>query len=211
MYSNASFRPNYFRPNYFRSNDVTSGSLSVTEVTWRNFLHVTASYCKLQPCKKWNAQYTRVLGLLQPLPGDFGSNDVTSGSLPIIWGLVTSFTVMWLATTATYCLVGSETYSICKFWGSTATSMWLSVKWCHFRVTSGYLRPFDISCLVTASYCELQRCRKWNVYMQVFSLLQRLPGDHRSNHVNSGSLPITWGHVTSFLSHYCLLLRATAL
>jgi len=35
-----------------------------------------------EPCKR-NVQYTRVFVLLQPLPGNFRSNDVTSGSLPV--------------------------------------------------------------------------------------------------------------------------------
>jgi len=46
-------------------------------------------------------------------------------------------------------------------------------------ITSGHLRSRDvISCHVTASSCELQHCRKWNVlYSPVFGLLQPLPGD----------------------------------
>jgi len=47
--------------------------------------HVTASYCELQRCRKWNAYYMRVFSLLQPLPGDFRLNDVTSGSFPVTW------------------------------------------------------------------------------------------------------------------------------
>jgi len=87
-----------------------------------------------------------------------------------------------------------------SFRPSTDTSRWLPVKWRHFRVTSGHLRPRDvISCHVTASTCELQLCRKWNVqYMPVFGLPQPLPGDFRSNDVTSESLPVTSGHVTSF-------------
>jgi len=33
--------------------------------------HVTATSCKLQPCRNSNVHKTRVFGLLQPLPGDF--------------------------------------------------------------------------------------------------------------------------------------------
>ena len=33
---------------------------------------VSASSCERQPCRKANAPKTRVFGLLQPLPGDFG-------------------------------------------------------------------------------------------------------------------------------------------
>jgi len=35
------------------------------------FCHVTASSCDLQPCRKWNALFTPVFSLLQPLPRDF--------------------------------------------------------------------------------------------------------------------------------------------
>jgi len=176
-------------PGDFRSNDVTSGSLPVIWGRDVTSCHVTASSCELQPCTKWNVQYTPVFGLLQPLPGAFRSNNVTSGSLPVIW----------LPPPARYSLVGSEMYSIRQFRPSTATSRWLSVKWRHLRVTSGQLRLRDvISCHVTAS-CELQPCKKSNVqYTPVFGLLQPLPGDFRSNDVTSGSLPVTWGHVTSF-------------
>jgi len=91
-------------------------------------------------------------------------------------------------------------YTICEFWLSTVISRWLPVKWRYFRVTSGHLRWRDIiSCHVTASCCELQPWRKLNVqYTQVFDLVQPLPGDFWSNLVTSGSLTITWGHVTSF-------------
>jgi len=122
-----------------------SGHFRSPEVTWRlNYCHVTAS-CKLQPCRKWNVQYTRVLGLLQPLPGDFRWNDVT-------------------------------------------------------HVTANHLRSRDvISCHVTASSCELQPCKKWNVqYTPVFVPPQPLPGHFRSNDGTSRSLPVSWGHVTSF-------------
>jgi len=113
------------------------------EVTWVISCHVTASSCELQPFRKSNAQYTRVYGLQQPLPGKFQSNEVTSGSLPSSRDV--------------------------------------------------------ISCHVTTSSCEIEPCRKSNPqYMRVFGLLQTLPGDFRSNDVTSGSLPLTWGHVTSF-------------
>jgi len=96
---------------------------------------------------------------------------------------------------------------------STTTSRWLPVKWSPLQVTSGHLRSRDfISCHVTASYYELQRCRKWNVqYTQVFSLLQALPGDFRSMTSLPGpfrSPEVTWHH---FLSRDCLLLQSTAL
>ena len=61
---------------------------------------VTASYCELAPCRKWNVQYTQVLVLPLPLPGDFRWNDVTSESLPVTWCHVMSFPVTWLPLTA---------------------------------------------------------------------------------------------------------------
>jgi len=101
--------------------------------------------------------------LLQSLSANFRSNDVTSGSLPVTWGHVTSFPAAWLPPPARYSLVVSQMHSICQFWPSTATSRLLPVKWCHFRITSGYVRSRDvIYCHVTASSCELQPCRKSN-------------------------------------------------
>jgi len=38
----------------------------------------------------------RVFGLLQPLTGDFRPNDVTSASLPVVGGHMTSFPLTWL-------------------------------------------------------------------------------------------------------------------
>jgi len=96
-------------------------------VKWRHFrslpvkwvsdvisCHVTAS-CELQPWMKSKAKYTRVSGLLQPLPGDFRQKDVTSGSLLLTWGNLTSFPVTWLPPPASYSLVESQTYRICLF------------------------------------------------------------------------------------------------
>jgi len=87
-----------------------------------------------------------------------------------------------------------------SFRPSTATSRWLPVKWRHFHVTSGHLRSCDVvSCAVTTSPCELQPCRKWNSQdTWVFSLLQPLSSNFRSNDVTFGSLPVSWVHVMSF-------------
>jgi len=106
-------------PGHFRS----------PEVTWRLSCHVSASSCELQPCRKWNVQYTPVLGLLQPLPGDFRSNDDTSRSLPVTWGHVLSFPITWLPPPASYSLVASQMYSRCQF----------SAFYTHFQVTSGQM------------------------------------------------------------------------
>jgi len=176
---------------------VTSGHLRARDVI---SCDVTAFSCRLQPCVKWNEQYTQVFVLLQPLPGDFHSNDVTSGSLPVTWGHVTTFPVTWLPPPASYKLVGSEMYSTRQF--STFHS--------HFQATSGQMTSLPghfRSPEVTGRHflspdCLLLRvppCKKWNVrYTPVFGLLQPLSGDFRSNDVTSGSLQITWGHVTSF-------------
>jgi len=67
-----------------------AGNFRSPEVTWRHFLSRDSSYYELQRCRKWNVQYTQVFSLLQPLSGDFWSNDVSSGSPPITWGHVTS-------------------------------------------------------------------------------------------------------------------------
>jgi len=138
---------------------VTSGHLRSRDII---FCHVIAS-CELQPCRKWNVQYTQVNGP-QPLPGDFQSNDVTFGSLPVILGQLRSFPVRWQPPPASYTLVRGEMYRIRDFSAFYSHSKWLLVKWRHFRVTSSHLRSCDvISCHMTASYCELQPCRKWNV------------------------------------------------
>jgi len=226
----ASFRPSTSLPGDFLSNDVTSGSLGHLKSHDIISCHVTASYCELQPCRKWNVQNMQVSSLLQPLPGNFRSNDVTSGSLPVNWGCVTSlpvtwqvisgqmtslpvtrchvtfFPATWLPHSASYSLVGSKTCSIHEFRPFTDTSRWLLVKWRHFRVTSGYLRSRDfISCHTIASYCELPPCRKWNVHnTPVFGLLQPLPDDFQSNYItfNHQRLWVISCHVTAT---YCEL------
>ena len=53
-------------PDHFRSSHVIS-------------CHVTATSCELQPCRCSNVPNTWLIGLPQPLPGAFRSNDVTSG------------------------------------------------------------------------------------------------------------------------------------
>jgi len=129
----ASFRPSTtisrWLPAKWRHVWVTSGHLRSHDVSCLE----TASFCKLQPCRKWNVQYMPAFGPLQPLPGDFRSNDVTSGSLAVSWGHMTSFLVTWLPPPASHSLVGSEMYSICQF----------STLYCHFQVTSSQMTSFS--------------------------------------------------------------------
>jgi len=67
---------------------VTSGQMTslldhfpLPEMTWHHFLPRDCPVLQATACKKWNVQCTQVFGFLQPLPGNFQSNDVTSGSL----------------------------------------------------------------------------------------------------------------------------------
>jgi len=183
-------------PGHFRS----------PEVTWHLFLSRHCPSCELQPCRKSNAQYTPVFGLLQPLPGDFRSNDVASGSLPVTWCYVSSFPVTWLPR-ASYSPVWSQTHSRRQF----------PVFYSHFQVTSGqmtnlpgYFRSPEVTWLPpTASYSLLESQSRsihqfWAFYghFQVTSRqMMSLPGHFRSPE-------FTWRH---FLSRDCLLLQATAL
>jgi len=67
-------------PSHFRSRDVIS-------------CNVPAISCELQPCGSSNVPKTWLIGLLQPFRRDFRSKDVTSRSLPVTWGNVTTFPV----------------------------------------------------------------------------------------------------------------------
>jgi len=108
----------------FRSNDVTSGSQLVILGDLSHFLSRDYLLLRATLCSKWNAQYMRLFALLQSLPGDFRSNDVTSGHQR-------SRDVFYWHVTASYCelyrLVESEMWSICEF----------SALYSHFQVTSG--------------------------------------------------------------------------
>jgi len=167
----ASFRPSTaasrWLPVKWRHFRVTSGKLR-----WRDVIscQVTASSCELQPCRKWNVPYTRVFGLLQPLPGDFRSNNVTSGNFrspEVKWRDFLARDWLLLRATALW-EVKCTVYA--TFRPSTATSRWLPVKWRHFQVTCGLLRSREvISCQVTASSCELQNCKKWMYCIRPFS------------------------------------------
>jgi len=142
--------------------------------------------------RQFSAFYSRfqvTSGQMTSFPGHFRPPEVTE-----------SFPVMWLPPPAKNSLVGSEMYSIREF----------SAFYSHFHVSFGQMSSLlgdlwspEFTWLhllsVTASSCEQQPCRKWNVqYTPAFGLPQPLPGDFRCNHVTSGSLPVTWCHVTSF-------------
>jgi len=104
---------------HLRSNDVTSGHLR-----WRDviFCHLIAMSCELKPSRSWNASKMQVFGLLQPLPSDFRSNNVTSGSLPVTCH-VTSFPVTWLSTSGELQILYELGF------------------YSHFQVTSGQMTP----------------------------------------------------------------------
>jgi len=185
---------------------VTSGLRRSRDVI---FNHETAS-CELQPGRKSNAQYTPVFGLLQLVPGDFQLNDVTSKSLPVPWGEVTSFPVTSLPPPASYSLVGSQTHSIWQ----------VLTFYSHFQVTSGQMTSvpvtwghvtwFPVTWLPShASYSlvesQTQNIRQFSAFYSHFQ-------------VTSAQMTSPLGHFRSpevtrrhFLSRDCLLLRATAL
>jgi len=171
---------------------------------------VTASSCELHLCRKGNVHCTRVFNLLHPLPVDFRSNDVTSGSLPVTW-------VTWDYFLSRDCLLLRATglwELICtvyvSYWPSTATSRRLTVKWDHFRVTSGHLRS-----LTSFPIRWLLHCASYSlVESEMYSVLESLPiySHFQVTSDQFTSLPITWGHVTSFPAtwlpppvSYCLL------
>jgi len=160
-----------------------------------------------------NAHCKRAFGLLQLLPGNFRSNDVTSGSLPITTGYLTSFRVTWLPPPASYRLVASETLSIREFSAFYSLLEVSSGKWRHFWVTSGHQRSPDIiSCHLTrlpASHSlvgsEMHSICEFSAFYSHFQVtsgqMTSLPGHFQSPEV-------TWQHL---LFHDCFLLRATAL
>jgi len=189
---------------------VTSGHLRSRDVISS---HVTDSPCKLQPCRKWNSQYMCLFGLLQLLPGDFRSNDVTFRWLPVAWGHVTSFSVTWPPLHASYKLVRSETHYTPVFGlqqpvrGDFQSH---DVPSGSLPVTSHHVMSFPVTWLPPpASYSlvgsETQSIREfltfYNHFQVTSSQMTPLPGHFRSPHVTS----------CHFLSRDCLPLRPTAL
>ena len=156
-------------------------SPSLSTLTQPLSCHATASSYEPQPCRKWNAQYTQVFGLLQPLSGEFLSNDVTSGSLPVTWGHVMSFPVTWLPPPASHSLVGRETHSIREF----------SAFYSYFQVTSGQMTSLP-------GHFRSPQVTWCHLAYTSFRPSTATSGHIRSNDVTSGWLPVTWGNVTSF-------------
>jgi len=166
-------------PGHSRSRDVIS-------------CHVTATSCELQPCWSSNLHRTPVFGFLQPLPGDFRWNDVTSGH--IRWrGHVTSFHVMWLPPPVSYSPIGTQSYTKPEF----------SALYSHFQVTSaemtllpvmwGHVTSFAVMWLLPpASYSPVgaQTKTKPNVLAFYSHFLV--------TSCQMTSLWVTSGHVTSF-------------
>jgi len=72
-------------PGDFRSKDITSGSLPVPWGPWRHFLSRDCHLLRVTGLTSSTVLETWLRGLLQPLPGNFQSNDVKSGSLPVTW------------------------------------------------------------------------------------------------------------------------------
>jgi len=175
-------------PGDLRWNAVTSGHVRSRDVI---SCHVTATSCGLQSCESSNVHKTRITGLLQPLQGDFRSNDVTSGSFAVTWRHILSCDDHLLRVTAMYEPNVPKTRLSGLLQSLPGDFRSNDV----FRVTSGHVMPRHvISCHVTATSCELQPCRSSNVpKSRITGLLQPLPDDFRSDE----SLP---GHFRSVRS-----------
>jgi len=154
---------------------------------------VTASG-KLQPCRKSNAQYTPVSENLQPHPGDFLSNDVTSGhfrSPEFTWRHLLSPDYLLLRAKALY----KVKRSVRQFLSFNSHFQVTSAQMTSLPVTWGHVTSFPVTWLPPARY-QIEGCQTHS--MRQFSTSQPLPGDFWSNDATSKSLPLTWGHVTSF-------------
>jgi len=172
----------------WRHFQVTSGHIGSRDVLC---CHATAISCELKPCRNWNAPKMRV----RP-------STATSRSLPVKWhhlratsshvGSHDVISCQWLPS-ASYSPVGAETHPKHEF----------SAFYSHFQVTSGQMTSFQLVSVMwghmTATSSQLQPCRSGNALkMWVFVFLQPLAGHFQSNDVTSGSLPVTWVHMTLF-------------
>jgi len=172
----------------------------------------TTSSCEVQPCTKWNVQYTRVFDLLLPLSGDFRSNDVTYGSPPVTWDHVMSSPVTWPLPPASYSLVARKMYSIRQFLALHSHFQVTSGQMTSLRVTFGHLRSresFPVTWLPPASY-SLVRSEMFSIrqFSAFHSHFQVTSGQMTSIPAHFRSPEVMWHH---FLSRDCVLLRATAL
>ena len=87
--------------------------------------------CELQPCSSSNIPKTSLIALLQPLPGDFRCNDITSR---VTSGHFRSRDVIsspWLPPPASYSPVGAQTYP----------KIDLLAFYSRFQVTSDLMTP----------------------------------------------------------------------
>jgi len=190
-------------PGHFRSR----------EVTWRHFLS-----------RDWTSPVSYFLWDFKRIQNaNSMPSTATSRWLLVKWShFRVSFCHVW-SHDVIYCCVTatsrklqpcrSSTYPKTSSGPSTATSCWLPVKLCHFRVTSGHMRSRNvILCHVTAISCKLQSCRSSNVLKtRVLGLLQPLPCDFQSNDITFRTPPltlITWCHL---LLRECHLPQVTTL
>jgi len=177
-------------------------------VKWRHFRSREVTWQTPASCSPARAQSTQnsTYMPLQPLPGDFRSNDVTSGSLPVTWGHVTSFHVTWLPPPASYSPVKAQT---CPKHDTLSVIEVTTGKSCHFRshevrdVISCHVRatPASYSPVGAQTYPKLDLYTFYSHFQVTCGQMTSLPGHFRSREV-------TWRH---FLSRDGHLLQVTAL
>jgi len=173
------------------------------------FNHETAS-CELQPSRKSYTQYTPVFGLLQLVPGDFRLNDVTSRSLPVTWGHVTSFPVTWLPPPASYSFVGSQMHTICQVLAFYSHFQVISGQMTSVPVTWGCVTWFPVTWLPSSVSYSLVKSQTHSIrqFSAFYSHFQVTTGQMTLLPGHFGSPKVTW---RDFLSRYSVLLQATAL
>jgi len=125
------------------SNQIKSllGQFWSPEITWGHFLSRDCLFLRATDLRKWNEQYTRVFDFLQPLSGDFRSNDVTPGHS----GHLRSHDIISCHVTASFCKLQP-----CRKWKGQYTRVFYFYS--HFQVTSnqmtslsGHLRYHEIT------------------------------------------------------------------